>query len=224
MLAGDREVASVELDAATAVFDGLGARLDLDAARRLGDRIGDLGIGNQVRRTFMFTDIVDSTRLVAGMGDERWAAVLRSHDRTVRDLLVQHGGTEVKQRGGGDGFFAVFEDPSSAIDCAIAMQRVFAGQRETTGFAPEIRIGLHEADTLASGGDYAGLGVHEAARIAGIAEGGDILTSEATAVVARRAGDDAGPARRAEGSARSDGDPVGRMGREPCLTRTSCGR
>jgi len=184
MLAGDREVASVELDAATAVFEGLGARLDLDAARRLADRIGDLGYGNQVRRTFMFTDIVDSTRLVAGMGDERWAAVLRSHDRTVRDLLLQHGGTEVKQRGGGDGFFAVFEDPSSAVDCAIAMQRAFSGQRETTGFAPEIRIGLHEADALASGGDFAGLGVHEAARIASVAEGGDILTSEATAVAA----------------------------------------
>jgi class 3 adenylate cyclase len=184
MLAGDREVASVELDAARAVFEGLGARLDLDAARRLHDRIGETRIGHQVRRTFMFTDIVDSTRLVAGMGDERWAAVLRSHDRTVRELLVHHGGTEVKQRGGGDGFFAVFDDPSSAVECAIAIQRGFAGQRETTGFAPEIRIGLHEADALLSGGDFAGLGVHEAARIAGVAEGGDILTSEATAVAA----------------------------------------
>jgi class 3 adenylate cyclase len=184
LLAGDREVARVELDAAIAVFEGLGARLDLEAARRLNDRIGETSIGHHVRRTFMFTDIVDSTRLLAGMGDERWAAVLRSHDRTVRDLLMLHGGTEVKQRGGGDGFFAVFDNPSSAVGCATAIQRQFAQQRETVGFAPEIRIGLHEADALLSGGDYAGLGVHEAARIAGVAEAGDILTSEATAHVA----------------------------------------
>ena len=184
MLAGDRDVARVELDAATAVFEGLGAQLDLDAARRLHARVGEIRVGHQVRRTFMFTDIVDSTRLVAGMGDERWAAVLRSHDRTVRELLVQRGGTEVKQRGGGDGFFAVFDDAASAVSCAVAMQQRFAEQRDATGFAPEIRIGLHEADALLTGGDFAGLGVHEAARIAGVAEGGDILTSEATALAA----------------------------------------
>jgi class 3 adenylate cyclase len=184
-LLGDREIASVELDAATAVFEGLGARLDLEAAHRLRDRLGATAIGHQVRRTFMFTDIVDSTRLVAGMGDERWAAVLRSHDRTVRELLIQHGGTEVKQRGGGDGFFAVFDGPLAAVACAIEMQQRFAVQRESTGFAPEIRIGVHEADALLSGGDYAGLGVHEAARITGIADAGGILTSEATAIAAK---------------------------------------
>jgi class 3 adenylate cyclase len=64
------------------------------------------------------------------------------------------------------------------------MQQRFAHQRESTGFAPEIRIGAHEADALLSGGDFAGLGVHEAARIAGAAGAGDILTSEATALAA----------------------------------------
>jgi class 3 adenylate cyclase len=184
ILSGDRDVAIVELDAAITVFEGLGAGRDLEAARLLRARIGDIAIGNQVRRTFMFTDIVDSTRLVAGMGDERWAAVLRSHDRTIRALLVEHGGSEVKQRGGGDGFFAVFDDAPSGIACAIAIQCAFARQRDDTGFAPEVRIGVHEAEALLSGGDYAGLGVHEAARIAGLAGAGDILTSEATAAAA----------------------------------------
>jgi tetratricopeptide (TPR) repeat protein len=153
MLVGDREIASVELEAAISVFEGLGARIDLDAASQLRDRIGATAIGHQVRRTFMFTDIVDSTRLVAGMGDERWASVLRSHDRTMRELLMHHGGTEVKQRGGGDGFFAVFDGASAAVDCAVDMQRRFASSRDSTGFAPEIRIGIHEADALLSGGD-----------------------------------------------------------------------
>jgi class 3 adenylate cyclase len=102
----------------------------------------------------------------------------------IRDLLARHGGSEVKQRGGGDGFFAAFTRPSDAVDCAIAIQRRFAEHRETEGFAPELRIGVHEADALLSGNDFAGLGVHEAARIAAHAEGGTILSSRTTASVA----------------------------------------
>ncbi len=177
----DREVAIVELEAALAMFTRLGAMRDVEAAQRLRDRLGGIAIGHQVRRTFMFTDIVDSTRLVAEMGDLGWSTVLHTHDRTIRDLLRSHGGAEVKQRGGGDGFFAVFTVPIDAIDCAVAIQRRFAEQRNADGFAPEIRIGVHEADALLSGNDYAGLGVHEAARIAALAGAGEILVSTTTA-------------------------------------------
>ena len=180
---GDREVATVELDAALAVFKVLGAARDIEAAQRMRDRLGDATLGRQVRRTFMFTDIVDSTQHVASMGDEQWAAVLRAHDRTIRDLLARHRGAEVKQRGGGDGFFAVFESPADAIECAVAIQRAFAEQRERA-FVPEIRIGVHEADALLSANDYAGLGVHAAARIGAHAGAGGILTSAATAASA----------------------------------------
>jgi len=180
MRADDRQVASVEIEAALAVFTGLGAARDVEAAQTLRHRLGDTAIGQPVRRTFMFTDIVDSTRLVAKMGDEAWATVLRVHDRTIRDALSQHGGTEVKQRGGGDGFFAVFERPTDAVDCAVAIQRRLAAHREDA-FAPLIRIGVHEADALLCGNDFAGLGVHEAARIGAHADGGVILASQATA-------------------------------------------
>ncbi len=180
----DLGVAMIELDAALVVFTSLGATPDIEAAQTIRGRLGGMPIGYQVRRTFMFTDIVDSTRLVAEMGDESWATVLHAHDRTVRDLLATHGGAEVKQRGGGDGFFAVFTSPTDAIGCAVEIQRSFAARRENHGFAPEIRIGVHEADALLSGNDYAGLGVHEAARIAAHANGNTILTSHATAIAA----------------------------------------
>jgi class 3 adenylate cyclase len=179
----DRQVAIVEVEAALVVFTNLGARCDVEASQRLRDRLGTTAIGRQVRRSFMFTDIVDSTRLVAEMGDERWSTVLRVHDRTIRDLLVQHGGSEVKQRGGGDGFFAVFPSPTAAIDCAIEIQRRFADSR-ARGFAPDVRIGVHEADALLCGNDFGGLGVHEAARIAAYADGRCILASQATAIAA----------------------------------------
>jgi class 3 adenylate cyclase len=184
MRTSDRQVAIVELEAALLTFTGLGAKRDIEAAQTLRTRLGDSAIGQQVRRTFMFTDIVDSTRLVASMGDERWSRVLHAHDRTIRDLLAHHGGSEVKQRGGGDGFFAVFTSPADAIDCAVAIQRRFADQRDTQGFAPELRIGVHEADALLSGNDFAGLGVHQAARIAAYADGGTILASQSTAIAA----------------------------------------
>jgi class 3 adenylate cyclase len=178
--ADDRPVAIVELDAALAAFTNLGASRDIEAAQRLRDRLGQLEVGQRVCRTFVFTDIVDSTPLVAAMGDERWSAVLRWHDNTIRDLLREHRGTEVKQRGGGDGFFVVFIVPSDAISCAVGIQRRFAQHRDAHGFAPDVRIGVHQADALLSGHDYAGLGVHEAARIAALANGGEILASQAT--------------------------------------------
>lgn len=132
----------------------------------------------------MFTDLVDSTRLVAAMGDERWAGVLRWHDRTIRELLAAHGGVEVKQRGGGDGFFAAFESAADAIEAARSIQRAFAEHRDRAGFAPDIRIGVHEADALLSGNDFAGVGVHEAARIGAAAGAAEILASAVTVAAA----------------------------------------
>jgi class 3 adenylate cyclase len=176
---GDREVAIVELEAALAVFRELGARRDVESATIQRDRLGDLAVGHQVRRTFMFTDIVDSTPLVAQMGDEAWTAVLRAHDRTIRDALAPHRGTEVKQRGGGDGFFAVFESASDGVACAIEIQQALERQR-SVAFVPGVRIGVHEAEALLCGSDFAGLGVHEAARIGAFAGAGEVLASRAT--------------------------------------------
>jgi class 3 adenylate cyclase len=115
------------------------------------------------------------------MGDDAWATVLRWHDRTIRELLVRHHGTEVKQRGGGDGFFAVFGDPKAGIDCASAIHATFARHRAEHGFTPAIRIGVHEAPALQHAGDYSGRGVHEAARIAELAGAGEIMATAATA-------------------------------------------
>jgi class 3 adenylate cyclase len=195
MRAGDRDIAIVELDAALVVFRQLGARRDIEAAKILRDRCGDVTVGRQVRRTFMFTDIVDSTPLVAEMGDERWSAVLRTHDRTIRDALARHRGTEVKQRGGGDGFFAVFESACDAVTCGVQIQRALAKQRDDE-FVPEVRIGVHEADALLSGSDFAGLGVHEAARIGAFAGAGEILASRNTVEAAGVA--EAGPLQHVE--------------------------
>jgi class 3 adenylate cyclase len=130
------------------------------------------------RRTFMFTDIVGSTRLLELMGDEAWGHLLRWHDQVLRDLFAAHGGEEVNRMG--DGFFVAFERADAAIACAVAVQRALARHREDHRFAPDVRIGVHWAEATREGADYQGRGVHEAARIGGMAAAGEILVSQVT--------------------------------------------
>jgi class 3 adenylate cyclase len=70
-----------------------------------------------------------------------------------------------------------FEDASAAIEAAVAVQRSLAEHRRSHGFAPQVRIGLHEAQASARAIDFVGRGVHEAARIGSLAGGGQILAS-----------------------------------------------
>jgi class 3 adenylate cyclase len=137
----------------------------------------------RVAKTFMFTDIVKSTNLVEALGDEAWEALLRWHDQTLRSLFAAHRGEEVVTTG--DGFFVGFDTPEGALGCAVAIQRRLAEQRQSQGFAPQLRIGVHAADATQVGRDFRGKGVHEAARIAAIAEGGEILASAQTAAGGR---------------------------------------
>jgi class 3 adenylate cyclase len=41
----------------------------------------------------LFTDIVDSTRRAAQLGDHDWRALLDAHDAVVRSQLARHRGT-----------------------------------------------------------------------------------------------------------------------------------
>ena len=119
---GDQDAAELELAAARASFERMGAER---AARRVAALLSRAGTGARTTvRTFMFTDIVDSTRLVEMLGDEQWESLLAWHDRTLRQCFEAHAGEEVKHEG--DGFFVAFAEPDSALDCACSIQRVAA--------------------------------------------------------------------------------------------------
>jgi class 3 adenylate cyclase len=176
---GDPEGAVLELRAAHATFARLGAILD---ERRVTEMLAEAGqlpaqpvAAEPATRTFMFTDIVKSTELVEAMGDEAWNEVLRWHDQTLRRLIGRHGGEEINHIG--DGVFASFDQPERAIDCAVQIQRALADHRHSHGFAPQVRIGVHQAAATRVGLDYRGKGVHEAARIATVANGSEVLAS-----------------------------------------------
>jgi class 3 adenylate cyclase len=181
---GDPDRAAMELRAAREAFAALGA---LPSVRQADEALGALAspahqstapwsaASARTFKAFMFTDIVDSTRLLEMLGDEGWEHLSRWHDETLRSLTAQHGGEEVKTIG--DGFFVAFDHPADAVRCAVAIQRELVAHRRTTGFAPQVRIGIHAAEATRRGVDYAGRGVNEAARIGALATGGEILIS-----------------------------------------------
>jgi class 3 adenylate cyclase len=171
---GDTNAADLQLQRALAAFERLGAEFD---AFRVLELRGESAPQSRVVRTFMFTDIEDSTALLATIGDDRWSEVLRWHDATLRRLFDRFDGQEIKQRGGGDGFFVAFASAGNALDCALAIQQAM-GERDRDDLPPiRVRVGAHEAEATRSFDDYGGRGVHEAARIAALASGGEVLAS-----------------------------------------------
>jgi class 3 adenylate cyclase/pimeloyl-ACP methyl ester carboxylesterase len=130
--------------------------------------------------TILFTDVEGSTALTERLGDAKARAVLRNHERTVREALRAHGGAEVKAMG--DGFMASFSSATRALECAIAMQRAFAEYNAGVGAhrdAPlNIRIGLNAGEPIAEDEDLFGTAVNMAARIAAQAKGKEIMVSD----------------------------------------------
>ncbi len=162
---GDEHSARDEIEAAKATFERLGAALDRQRAAEL---LGEAGTG----RTFVFTDIVDSTKLLEALGEEKWQKLLKWHDRLLRERIEGAGGEVIKQTG--DGYFAAFPSPVSALDAAVAIQRAL----DEEPIAPDVRIGVHSGKAFhTEDDDYTGQGVHMAARIGALAGGGEILVS-----------------------------------------------
>ena len=124
---------------------------------------------DRVLSTVLFTDIVDSTKRAAELGDARWRELLGLHHRDVREVLQQFRGREVDTAG--DGFLATFDGPARAVRCALAVREVLA----TRGI--NVRAGLHTGEIELTGDGIAGIAVHIAARICGMAGSGEVLAS-----------------------------------------------
>jgi class 3 adenylate cyclase len=131
--------------------------------------VKDPGEPDRMLATVCFTDIVDSTARAADLGDARWRELLQSHQAIVRGLLARYQGTEIDTAG--DGFFATFEGPARAVECACAAVEAV---RE---LGLELRAGLHTGECEVSDGSVTGIAVHIGARIAAEAGPGEVLVS-----------------------------------------------
>jgi class 3 adenylate cyclase len=132
-----------------------------------GARAG--GSPDRVLATVLFTDIVDSTRRAAELGDMAWRELRERHDALTRTQLERFRGREVKQTG--DGFLASFDGPARAIRCACEVRD------EARELGLEMRAGIHTGECELTGDDLAGLAVHVAARVAATAQPNEVFVS-----------------------------------------------
>jgi len=124
---------------------------------------------DRVLSTVLFTDLVDSTGLVARLGDRRWSELLARYHEILRSQVARFGGREVDTAG--DGFLACFDGPARAIRCACAARD--AVRRLDLA----LRAGIHTGECQRSGDKLTGMAVHVGARVAGAAPGGEVWVS-----------------------------------------------
>ena len=124
---------------------------------------------DRVLATVLFTDIVDSTRQAAELGDARWRQLLDRHDRTARASVEQFRGQFVKSTG--DGILATFDAPTRALRCAFELNETLAG----VGLA--IRSAIHTGEIEVRDDDVGGIGVHIAARALGESGDGRVIVT-----------------------------------------------
>ena len=144
---------------------------------RLMDEIEEFLLGTRLgaaadRRvaTVLFSDVVGSTERVATVGDRVWAGLLETHRAEARNLLARYGGREVNTAG--DGFLIVFDSPTPAIQCALALCTA------SRGAGLEVRVGLHSGEVVYETDDVTGMAVHVGARVAGLAPPGRVVVSQ----------------------------------------------
>jgi len=127
--------------------------------------------------TFVFTDVVGSTRLWERYPDAMKAAV-RRHDEILRGIFEGEGGHVFKTVG--DAFCVAFDEPGAALRASAAAQNALAAEPWGDTGALAVRIGVHTGTAEVRDGDYFGGTLNRAARIESAAHGGQVLLSRAT--------------------------------------------
>ena len=127
-----------------------------------GERTGD-----QAALTLMMTDIVNSTASAVTLGDRRWREIRNAHHGVIRRELERFSGTEMDTSG--DGFFATFERPEDALECACAISD------EVRSIGLDIRIGLHADGIQRKPQELEFLFIAVASRVTSIGTAGEVL-------------------------------------------------
>jgi class 3 adenylate cyclase len=130
------------------------------------------GTGAQTKlATVLFTDMVDSTKRAAELGDSEWRKVIELHDSISRLRVSSQGGTTIKSTG--DGTLAIFDDPRSAVSAALDLARDLGAS------GIPVRAGLHIGQIeVQDSGDVTGIAVNIAARVQALAGDGEVLVSQ----------------------------------------------
>jgi predicted ATPase len=124
------------------------------------------------------TDIVDSTRLWAVHPSEM-ATDLEAHDRTVRAVVGEFGGSVFKHTG--DGAIAAFADPTAGVLAAAEIQRTISGLTWRTPDGLQVRVAVNTGAVVERDGDLFGTPVNRVARLVSVCPPGAVLVANSTA-------------------------------------------
>jgi pimeloyl-ACP methyl ester carboxylesterase len=141
----------------------------VDAVREFVSGMGEHVDTTRRLSTVLFTDIADSTRIAAELGDAKWKQLLVAHHERTRQQLAHYRGTEVDTAG--DGFLATFDGPARAIRCATGIVQA------VRPLGIEIRAGIHTGEVEIISGKVGGIAVHIGARVSSLAGPGTVLVS-----------------------------------------------
>ncbi len=135
----------------------------------------------------VFTDIEGFTERTSRQSYEENARMLRIHDALLEPLFKAFGGKKIKTIG--DAFLVVFESPTSAVLCGMAIQdRLWSyNQRASREDQIRIRVAVAQGEVRLEKGDVFGEAVNVAARLEGLAKPGEVLFTEAVYLVMNRA-------------------------------------
>jgi predicted ATPase/class 3 adenylate cyclase len=139
--------------------------------------------------TFLFSDVVGSTRLWAADSDAMSAA-LRIHEQILNESIAKFHGYIFSTAG--DSFAAAFARASAAVDCAEVIQRSLAEVDWGTWPVLSVRIGLHQGEAEERDDNYFGPVVNQTARVMAVAHGGQTLLTDGVRDAARAAVTDLG--------------------------------
>jgi class 3 adenylate cyclase/tetratricopeptide (TPR) repeat protein len=136
----------------------------------------------------VFSDLVDSTALLATLGDDRMDSVRRAHVKDVTDAVERGNGRVVKTLG--DGVMSSFESALGALRAAAAIQAsVERLDAEQGGIGLAARVGVAAGEPIPDGEDLHGMSVVIASRLSSTAGTGEVLVQDLVqALVASRDG------------------------------------
>ncbi len=125
----------------------------------------------------VFSDLVDSTALLATLGDDRMEGLRRTHMADVAGAVEGAGGRVVKTLG--DGAMASFESALGALRAAAGIQAAVERLDSAHGgIGIAARVGVAAGEPIADGDDLHGMTVVIASRLSSSAASGEVLVHE----------------------------------------------
>lgn len=136
--------------------------------------------------TIMFTDIKGFTAKTSDSSRDEMARMMSEHERLLTPAFGYFNGRVIKTIG--DAFLVVFDSPTDAVLCGMAVQEVLRQRNQTVAQENriDVRVAINLGEVELKDGDVLGEPVNIAARLEGIAEAGEVYFTEAVCLSMNR--------------------------------------